>query len=53
MWGQLGMEGLLDILEVVKNYTCNLEEADMRVWLLKYSLGTNKLLFSPDTGVLA
>ena len=30
--------------------TCNIEEGDMRVWMhCKYSVGTHKLLFSPDT----
>jgi len=30
--------------------TCNIEEGDMRVWMhCKYSVGTRKLIFSPDT----
>ena len=30
--------------------TCNMEEADMRVWLhCKYAVGTKKLVYSPDT----
>ena len=33
-----------------KRLTCNIEEGDMRVWMhCNYSVGTHKLLFSPDT----
>ena len=42
----------VQVKHVLPHLTCSAEEADMRIWLhCTHSIGTKKLVFSPDTDV--
>ena len=46
----LYVENGCDTPKIDDRLTCNSEEGDMRVWIhCKYSIGSKKLVFSPDT----